>query len=112
MVLFRWLSASLFGLLVASAAIWGALALWFASPASDIVRALLALGLVTLALACPITAFLTRRFVVPLLLFGIAFAALLAWWTTIEARNDRAWQNDVSVLPSARIDGDIITLRV
>ena len=40
-----------------------------------------------------------------------AFSALLAWWSTIEASNDRVWQADVAVLPSAEIDGEIVTLR-
>jgi hypothetical protein len=46
-----------------------------------------------------------------LLPFAVAFVVLLAWWSTIEASNDRAWQPDVAMLSSAEIEGDVITLR-
>jgi len=58
-----------------------------------------------------LAALLRRRLIVPLLPFAVAFAALLAWWSTIEASNSRAWQGDVAMLPLAEIDADVITLR-
>ncbi len=51
-----------------------------------------------------------RRLVAPLLPFAVAFVILLAWWSTIEASNDRVWQPDVAMLSSAEIEGDVITL--
>jgi len=33
-----------------------------------------------------------------------------AWWLTIEPSNDRDWQPNVAVEPSAEIEGDIVTL--
>jgi hypothetical protein len=47
----------------------------------------------------------------PLLPFTIALMVLLVWWSTIEPSNDRAWQPDVARLPSAEIEGDLVTLR-
>ena len=47
----------------------------------------------------------------PIAPFLIAFAATLVWWSTIDPRNDRDWQRDVALLPSAEIEGNIITLR-
>jgi hypothetical protein len=36
---------------------------------------------------------------------------VLVWWSTIEPSNERAWPPDVARLPSAEIDGDLVTLR-
>ncbi len=38
------------------------------------------------------------------------FVAVLLWWLSIAPRNDRDWLADVSRLPSARIDGDRLTV--
>ena len=43
--------------------------------------------------------------------FLIIFALLLVWWLAIPPSNDRDWQPDVAVLPSAVIDGDSVTIR-
>ena len=109
--LFRLLGIGLIGLMAAGATTWGALALWFTLPAADGIRVALALGFVALGAGGLLTALLRRRLVVPLLPLAVAFVALLAWWSTIEASNDHAWQPDVAILPSAEIDGDIVTLR-
>ncbi len=109
--MWRLLIGGLIGLLAIGAAVWGALALWFAVPAVDGVRAALALGFVALGAGGLLAAVLRRRLVVPLLPFTVAFVVLLAWWSNIEASNDRAWQADVAMLPSAEIEGDVITLR-
>ncbi len=109
--MWRLLGTGLIGLLVVGAAVWGALALWFAVPAVDGLRAALALGFVALGAGGLLAAFLRRKLFVPLLPFAVAFVVLLAWWSTIEASNDRAWQRDVAMLPSAEIEGDVITLR-
>lgn len=42
--------------------------------------------------------------------FAVAFAVLVAWWWRIPASNDRDWQEDVSRLPWAEIDGERVTL--
>ncbi len=109
--MWRLLGTGLIGLLVVGPAVWGALALWFAVPAVEGLRAALALGLVALGAGGLLAALLRRKLIVPLLPFAVAFVALLAWWSTIEASNDRAWQGDVAMLSSAEIEGDVITLR-
>lgn len=48
-----------------------------------------------------------KRFV---LVFGV-FAFVLWIWLPLAPSNDRAWQPDVSVLPSADIEGDVVTIR-
>jgi hypothetical protein len=109
--MWRLLRGGLIGLLVIGAVVWGALAIWFAFPAVEGLRAALALGFVALGAGGLLAAILRRRLVMPLLPFAVAFVVLLAWWSTIEASNDRAWQPDVAMLSSADIEGDIITLR-
>jgi hypothetical protein len=42
---------------------------------------------------------------------AIVFAVVLLVWTTVRPSNDRDWQPDVAVLPSATIDGDLVTVR-
>jgi hypothetical protein len=38
------------------------------------------------------------------------FALVVAWWLTIPPSNNRDWQPDVAVLPSATISGDTVTI--
>jgi hypothetical protein len=45
-----------------------------------------------------------------LLGFGLAWGALVLWWSTIPASNNRDWQPDVAVLPYATMAGDRVTL--
>jgi hypothetical protein len=109
--MFRMLGVVLIGLMVVGATVWGALALWFTLPAAEGIRVALALGFAALGAGGLLTALLRRRLIVPLLTFAGALVALLAWWSTLGASNDRVWQSDVAVLPSAEIEGDIVTLR-
>jgi hypothetical protein len=90
---------------------WGALALWYTVPAIEGIRAILAVGYVFLGVGGVLMAFLMRRLLMPLLPLTIAFTALIVWWSAIEPRNDRQWQRDVAILPSAQINGNLITLR-
>src|SRR5262249_16504964 len=41
---------------------------------------------------------------------GAVWAVLVGWWSTIAPSNERDWQPDVAVLPSATVDGDRVTL--
>ncbi|MCZ6772474.1 MAG: DUF4105 domain-containing protein [Proteobacteria bacterium] len=109
--MWRLFRGGLIGLLVIGAAVWGALALWFAFPAVEGLRAALATGFAVLGAGGLLAAVLRRRLVMPLLPFTVASVVLLVWWSTIEASNDRAWQPDVAMLASADIEGDVITLR-
>jgi len=95
------------GLVVAGATMWAALALYF----SDLPGEPLRLGLAAAFALGTLAAFLflrnRRRTLVG---FGIAFAAVFLWWTSIEPSNERDWQTDVAVLPYATRDGDLVTL--
>src|SRR5690606_29568983 len=39
------------------------------------------------------------------------FAAVIVWWNGIAPSNDRQWRAEEAVLPSAAIDGDLVTVR-
>lgn len=109
--IFRVVVFGLIGLAVIGASTWGALALWYALPTSNWVRYALTLACVIFGVGGLLLAIFQRRLIVPLAPFVIIFGALLVWWSTIEPQNDREWQRDVAKLPSAEINGDIITLR-
>jgi uncharacterized protein DUF4105 len=92
---------------VAGATLWGSLALFYSDLPGEWLRigVAAAFGLGTLlAFLC-----LKNRWRT-LLGFGIAFALLLTWWASIEPSNQRDWQTEVALLPSASYDGDFVTL--
>ena len=92
------------GLAVAGATLWGALALGY----SDL-RAGPWLG-AAFALATFAAFLLLPRRRRTLLGWGIAFALLMLWWTSLEPSNQRDWQPEVAVLPHATRAGDLVTL--
>ncbi|MGH6904895.1 MAG: DUF4105 domain-containing protein, partial [Geminicoccaceae bacterium] len=95
------------GLALTGATMWGALAIYY----SDLPGEPLRIGLAAAFALGTVGAFLflpdRRR---TLLGFLVAFAILLAWWTSIAPANDRDWQTDVAMLPYATRDGDLVTL--
>ena len=45
------------------------------------------------------------------LAFAVVVAMLGGWWSTIRPSNDRDWQPEVTRLPEATIQGDLVTVR-
>ena len=86
---------------------WGCAALWFDGPSSRPFAAALAavFGLGSSGILFFVQPF--RRGAVVCLL---VFLLLLGWWYRIAPRNDRNWQPDVAVLPTAEISGDRLTV--
>ena len=86
---------------------WGVGALLIDGPASRplAIGAAAAFALLSLGLL-----FLVRKLRAGALAFGVLFAVLLAWWFSIEPRNDRDWLGDVARTTSATFDGDLVTL--
>ena len=101
---------SLLALLTAASGGWGALALAYAGPHDAAVRNALAAAYALAALAA-LLALASRRWRWrAFTAYVVLFAALLAWYSGIEPTNQRDWQTDVSLLPSATIEGDAITV--
>ena len=94
----------LFGLGFAA---WGAAALWFAGPASAALRGALGGGLVLATLALLAAVRPNPRATLAL---AALFAAVLAWWASLEPSNTRDWQPDVAREPTAQFDGDLVTV--
>lgn len=107
----KWLVVGCVAPSVAGATIWGALALWFALPGEENVRAASAIGYASLGVVGLAMVLFHRKSLLPLLPVGFAFAAILTWMATLEPSNERAWQPDVARLPGAEIDGDLVSVR-
>ncbi|UHD14485.1 Lnb N-terminal periplasmic domain-containing protein [Thiocapsa bogorovii] len=94
-------------LALAIAILWAAAALWIDGPESRALAGMLAGGLILTA----VTAALMVR---PWLRAGVAvfvpFAIVLGWWLTLAPSNQRDWQPDVARLPTATVDGSMLTL--
>jgi len=99
------------GLIVVGIGLFGALALWNALTLPDIVRIFLATIFVIFGLGGILIGILRRQMALSLLPFGIACIALFIWWSNVTPSNDRDWQRDVALLPSAEVNGNLITLR-
>jgi hypothetical protein len=92
--------------LVAGATAWAVLAIYYSGPSGQSLR----LGLAATCALCALGAFLLLRKSRALVFFSAAFAAVLAWWLSIEPSNERDWQTEVAVLPYATRDGDVVTI--
>ena len=85
---------------------WGMLAIFYADFSGETTRACVAFGFPVATLLAFI--FLQRRWA--LAVFLALFASILGWWLTLPASNFRQWQPDVSVLSSATVQGDFVTV--
>lgn len=109
----RGLGFLLLAVCVLAVAGWSALAIDIAGPllpSLPWLRRGLAAVPVMVAIAAVIALFLPRwrwRF---LLVCVVLFGVMLAWWSTVQPSNARQWQPDVAVLPSATIEGDLVTV--
>jgi hypothetical protein len=103
----RALGAGALVLVVAGMTAWGAAALHW----SDLPSPLLRDGFAALFVLGTLLAFaLLPRRRRTLLGFALVFGLLVAWWWRIPASHDRVWQDEVSLLPWAELDGEIVTL--
>ncbi len=97
-----WLLAILWSLLRVGLVAWATLAIWF----STLPGAWLRLTLAAAFFAFAAWALWTRRSTAKLAAFAAVYAAVLAFWSTIEPSHDREWRPEVSVMPRVAIDGD------
>ncbi len=95
-------------LLVGMPAAWASLALWYKAPGRQLKAAFLIIWVV-FSLGVLI-ALWNGRAGAAFLIFGTAFAALLAWWQHIAPSNDLMWADDVARITHGTIDGNHVTL--
>jgi hypothetical protein len=88
--------------------VWAATALWIDGPESRALAGTLAGGLV---LSAGVAAVLIRPWWRAAVAVFAPFAIVLAWWLTLAPSNERNWQPDVARLPTATIDGSMLTIR-
>jgi hypothetical protein len=93
--------------IVTVATIWAAAAVWFDAGfeglAADAAAAAVALAALVVFLR-------VRPLGYALAVWGVGFAIVLTWWTSIAPSNDRDWLADVARLPRATFDGDVVTI--
>ncbi len=95
-------------LALAIAILWAAAALWIDGPESPVLAGTLAGGLVLIAGLAAVWVRPWWRAVVAVV---APFAIVLAWWLTLAPSNERDWLPDVARLPTATIDGSMLTIR-
>ncbi len=89
------------------AVLWAAAALWIDGPDSRVLAGTLAGGLVLITLTAAMLVRPWRWAVVAIL---APPGLVLAWWLALQPSNDRDWQPDVARLPTATIDGPLLTV--
>jgi hypothetical protein len=67
-------------------------------------------GAVIFLVATGVLFFRMKPFYKAALAFGVLWGAVLVWWLWIPPSNNRHWQPDVAILPSAVIDGNVLTV--
>ncbi len=90
-------------------AAWGALALAYQAPGGVVGQRIAASLWLLFSLA--IVVVLWRHGArIPVAVFAVAFALLLAWWHTLEPSNTRVWADEVARTVTGRIDGAAVVL--
>lgn len=99
----------LVGLVTFISGTWAALALWYQLPGGGVARTVGSVLWALLVIALVVVA-ISRRSWLPLAFYVVAFAALLAWWSTIRPSNQHVWSDDVAQLMSGKVEGNRVTL--
>ena len=108
-MLARTVAGAAAGLLLFLSGAWGALALRYQLPGPPGVRLAGAIAWSATYLALLVAFLGWRAAWAPMGLVAM-LGLLIAWWTTIQPRNDRVWADDVSHLLSGEVRGDHVTL--
>ena len=106
----RFFSLTAKGLFVAVTAMmtaWSIMAIYYSNLPGYCLRFTVA---IIYPVVCAVIVIVVKPFWKAVLLFLAVFAALLVWWLLIPPSNSRNWQPDVAILPSAVIDGDMLTI--
>jgi hypothetical protein len=95
-------------LILALAILWAAAALWIDGPESRLLAGALAGSLVLIAVTAATLVRPWRRAAVAVF---APFVVVLAWWLMLAPNNNRDWQPDVARLPTATLNGSLLTVR-
>jgi hypothetical protein len=101
---------SLLAVLLLLSAVWANLAIAYQLPAQGIVLIGTCLAFDLIAVAALASVVLRRRWRA-LLVYGAAYAILLAWSASISASNDKNWAADVAHGVTGSVDGDRLLVR-
>ncbi len=96
-------------MLVLASAIWSGLTLLYTVPQNGL-HIVLATGAAMASAVVLAALFSGRLRWRALAVQALVFTAVMSWWTQIAPSNERPWQTDVSVLPYATIEGDMVTV--
>ena len=110
-LLARIVTGLLLGLLVFVSAAWGVLALYYSSGLKSAVLGMLVAAVFACFGVAVLVGLALRRWRGRA--FGaylVVFAAMLVWWSTIAASNDRDWKPGVAVAPHVTSDGEQVTV--
>ena len=108
-MLARSVAGAVAGVLLFVSGAWGALALRYQLPGPPPLRLAGAIAWCVIYLALLVAAFGWRVWWAPMCLVAM-LGLIIAWWTTIQPRNDRLWADDVAHLLSGEVHGDTVTL--
>jgi len=97
---------SLLTLLLALAAVWGALALWYQAPGPKLLSVV---PWSAFGIACGVLLW-EGRLALAVTGFVIAHTGLLVWWSRLTPSNDRPWADDVAQMTRGTVDGHRVTL--
>ncbi|AUM15038.1 hypothetical protein Kalk_19580 [Ketobacter alkanivorans] len=110
LTLVRFTGLTLMGLLVLLSGAWAALSLLYTGPGGEPWRSIMAMCFAVLTLTSAGTLALPHWRWRMVLVFVVAFVGAWLAFSRLEPSNERNWQADVAVLPSATIEGDLITV--
>jgi hypothetical protein len=104
----RWAGTAAVGLVLLFSGLWGAMGIWYRLAPVPPSRAILAGGFLLLACAAVVSLVLRRWPVVAL--YGVCFAVVFGWWSTLRPSNDLAWADDVARTPTGIVAGNRLVM--
>jgi hypothetical protein len=104
----RWVLIAIGSLAVVGMTGWSALFLWLSPLPNEWLRVALAVAFVIATAAAFM--FVRHRWRT-LVVFLLIFALLVGWYFSIPPSNDRDWERNVAILPTAAINGNLVEIR-
>jgi hypothetical protein len=102
------IAKGLFAIVASLMTLWAMTAIYYSNLPWDFLRGAAAIAF---PVVCVALFFVIKPFCKAVLIFLAIFAVTLVWWLLIPASNNRDWQPDVAMLPSAVIDGNMLIVR-